>query len=149
MSRPASKWREMRWIPLWDGREAFGRWVDGLPAFRFGWAPAGLMTRRQLRERGLCPGGHGPFALLVWKDDKQWAHLYRVDLAAPKRVPTLRQRAALAKAMRARRWCPGCGRDVGYCVSTRLGICDRCDERQAVHAPRVDYDTPGRWEMAA
>ena len=88
--------------------------------------PTGLATRRQLRARGLCPGGAEPYALLVWRRDEAWAHLYRLDLAKPKRVPTPAQSDALAKAMAARRVCRACGQDVGYCVPTSTRTCWPC-----------------------
>lgn len=59
------------------------------------------------------------------------AFLYDVRLALPKRVPTVRQRAALAKANAARRTCPECLRDVGYVLSGRLGTCNDCAEQAA------------------
>ena len=126
MSRPVYGWRQATLITLWDGRQAIGRWVNGMPAFFFRWVPEGLATRRQLRDMGLCPGGQEPYALLVWRSDKRWAWLYRVDLARPKRVPSPAQLEALEKAMAARRWCRMCRRDVGYCVSKKHGVCGDC-----------------------
>ncbi|MGW2594186.1 RRQRL motif-containing zinc-binding protein, partial [Streptomyces sp. NPDC001515] len=34
--------------------------------------------------------------------------------------------AALAKAMLARRTCPACHRDAGYCIPSSLGMCVPC-----------------------
>ncbi|MGW2591172.1 RRQRL motif-containing zinc-binding protein, partial [Streptomyces sp. NPDC001515] len=34
--------------------------------------------------------------------------------------------AALAKAMLARRTCPACHRDAGYCIPSSLGMCVTC-----------------------
>lgn len=119
--------REFR---LWDGRFSLVRMVDGFPTWSFRCAPTGLATRRQLRARGLCPGGHQPYGLLVWRNGRQWAHLYRVDLARPKRVPTDSQRAALAKATAAAvasraavRYCPACDADAGYPLTRFGGLC--------------------------
>ncbi|GAA5033783.1 RRQRL motif-containing zinc-binding protein [Actinopolymorpha pittospori] len=128
MGRSFYRWRAFRWVSLWDGRQWSARYVDGLPAFPFHHAPSGLLTRRQLRERGLCPGGQEPYALLVWRRDEAWASLYRLDLAKPKRTPTAGQRRALAKAMAARRTCRACGRDVGYCVPTSTRTCSTCEQ---------------------
>lgn len=36
------------------------------------------------------------------------------------------QRAALAKALAARRFCPRCGTDAGYVLPRRLGCCLAC-----------------------
>ncbi|GAB2813704.1 hypothetical protein GCM10027091_52010 [Streptomyces daliensis] len=63
------------------------------------------------------------------------AYLYRIDLAKPVRPMTPAKWAALAKAMRARRVCPQCGRDAGYVIPTQLGTCVPCaypeDQRAA------------------
>src|SRR5215211_4464811 len=100
--------------------------VDGLPAFRFRAAPTGLVTRRQLRAAGLCPGGHAPVAVLVWRRGRRRAWLYRLDVAAPKRQSSAAQVTALGRAMAARRVCCSCGRDVGYCVPTSTRQCWAC-----------------------
>lgn len=62
------------------------------------------------------------------------AYLYDVRLALPKRIPSDAQRAALAKALKARRTCPGCGRDVGYVLPRRLGRCLDCTPDWEVNA---------------
>jgi hypothetical protein len=113
-------------IRLWDGLAWLGRWVDGFPAFGFRWAPSGLATRRQLRATGLCPGGQEPYALLLWRQGRRFAYLYRLDLARPKRVSTARQRTALDRAMARRRRCRTCGQDAGYCVPTSTQQCWTC-----------------------
>lgn len=118
----------LQWIELWDGREELG-WIDnGLPTFPFGHAPSGLATRRQLRAAGLCPGGQDIWGQITWRRGKQWAGLYRIDLAKPKRNPTLSQRRALAAAMAARRRCTRCGTDTGYCLPTSIRRCWDCDK---------------------
>ncbi|MBF6511081.1 hypothetical protein IU422_25460 [Nocardia farcinica] len=120
-------------VELPDGRREFG-WIEGgLPSFPFGLAPKGLATRRQLRAAGLCPGGHGIVAQLVWRNGKAWAGLYDVNQAKPKRVPTLAQRKALAAAMAARRRCTRCGSDAGYCLP-RPRLCWNCTTNDAAQA---------------
>jgi hypothetical protein len=47
-----------------------------LPEYDRRSCPKGLVTRRQLREKGLSPGGHGPVAVLRCK-----ACSYRPDQA--------------------------------------------------------------------
>jgi hypothetical protein len=103
-------------------------WVEGgLPACRWDRAPAGLVTRRQLRELGLCPGGNPPVAVLRRRPGgRLHAWLYRLDLARDKRVATAAVLVALSAAMRARRSCPSCGRDTGCCVPRSLGQCWDC-----------------------
>ena len=116
---------------------AFGRCYDptgarwGLPTYPWRLAPDGLATRRQLRARGLRPGGQ-PIAAQVMRHSRrrragvQVAYLYRVDRAKPVRPMTPAKQAALGKAMTARRTCPVCGTDAGYAIPTSLGSCVPC-----------------------
>lgn len=102
---------------LWDGRvDVLAEVVSGLPTWGWRCAPIEVATRRQLRAAGLCPGGHEPAGRITCRRGRRWAWLYRLDLAAPKRTATPAVLAAVGKALAARRWCPGCRRDVGYCV---------------------------------
>ncbi|GAB3750770.1 RRQRL motif-containing zinc-binding protein [Microlunatus parietis] len=113
-------------VELWDGRSWLGRVdADGLLSFPFGWAPDGLLTRRQLREAGLSPGGQEPYGRIVWKREQRFAWLYREDLAAPKRVPTPAQLAAVEAALAARRVCVECG-PVDHTVRTTDHLCGDC-----------------------
>jgi hypothetical protein len=114
------------WIELWNGKQALGWNLHGTPAFRFKWAPAGLATRRQLRALRMCPGGHEPYALLVWRNGQRWAWLYRLDLVKPSRVASPAQLNALDKAMEARRTCKLCRHVADYCIPTSDGRCVEC-----------------------
>ncbi|MCA1219278.1 RRQRL motif-containing zinc-binding protein [Streptomyces sp. 8L] len=118
-----------------------------------GSVPEGLVTRRALRDVGLSPGGNrGPVAILrcrLCATRPQWScrhptrgYLLRVDLATPKRVPTLAQEWALDRAMAARQTCPGCRRRYVYCLPLHTqGVCDPCDK---------GYEpTPGTYELPA
>ena len=134
-----------RWVTLWDGRQWPGRVLAGLPAFAFGCAPSGLLTRRQLRDRGLCPGGQGPYARLVWKRDRRWAWLYVEDRARPKRTASPAQLAAIGHALAARRVCAVCG-PVDHCVRTTDRLCGDC------HATGVQPPTaigPATWDVTS
>jgi hypothetical protein len=111
--------RSVPWNPLPAGT---------FPVFRFGWAPEGLATRRQLAACGLRPGGAGPVAQIQWRSGRRWADLYLIERAKPKRPMTPAKAAALAAAMRARRTCPTCGRDAGYCIPLSLGQCLDCHD---------------------
>lgn len=107
-------------------------WVeDGLPTWRWRCAPRGLMTRRQMREAGLAPGGRGPVGRVVCRRGRRWAGLWDSTALVPKRQPSPAQLEALARALAARRWCPLCRRDVGYCVPRSVGRCGRCDINDA------------------
>ncbi|MEU6079575.1 RRQRL motif-containing zinc-binding protein [Streptomyces sp. NPDC047108] len=114
---------------------AFGKCYDptgsqfGMPTYPWRYAPDGLATRRQLRARGLRPGGQ-PIAAQVlrprYRRGPLVAYLYRVDRAKPVRPMTPGKWNALAKAMRARRTCLQCRTDAGYVIPTSLGICVPC-----------------------
>ncbi|MBX9364875.1 RRQRL motif-containing zinc-binding protein [Streptomyces sp. WAC04114] len=114
---------------------AFGKCYDpsgsqyGIPTYPWRYAPDGLATRRQLRARGLRPGGQ-PIAAQVlrprYRRGPLVAYLYRVDRAKPVRPMTPGKRAALAKAMRARRTCPVCRTEAGYVIPGSLGMCVPC-----------------------
>jgi len=102
-------------------------WVEnGLPTWAWRCAPKGLVTRRQMREAGLAPGGAWPVAQIVCRRGRRRALLFDPADLAPKRVPTPAQLAAVGKALAARRWCPDCQTDVGYTVPTSLGRCIDC-----------------------
>jgi len=119
--------REVKRVPRSDST---------LPEYDRSAVPEGLVTRRQLRDLSLSPGGHGPVAVLRCKCCSyrpQWSclhptrgWLYRVDLAKPKRVPTIAQEWALDRAMAARQTCPDCGRRFYGCLSKKLGCCLEC-----------------------
>ncbi|MEU0176118.1 RRQRL motif-containing zinc-binding protein [Streptomyces massasporeus] len=102
----------------------------GIPTYPWRLAPDGYATRRQLRARGLRPGGQPIAAQLMRVNGRcgtvRVAYLYREDLAKPVRPMTSRKWGALALAMLARRTCPRCRLDVGYCIPTSHGICGLC-----------------------
>ncbi|MER6503224.1 RRQRL motif-containing zinc-binding protein [Streptomyces sp. NPDC001455] len=100
-----------------------------IPNYRWRMAPEGLATRRQLRAMGLRPGGQDVAAQLERPRRRRGplvAFLYRIDRAKPVRPMTPARRAALAKAMAARRMCPVCRQDRGYCIPPTLGTCVPC-----------------------
>ncbi|WSA82243.1 hypothetical protein OG930_13050 [Streptomyces sp. NBC_01799] len=97
--------------------------------YRWHLAPDGLATRRQLRAMGLRPGGQDVAAELKRPRRRRGplvAYLYRIDLAKPVRPMTPGRRAALDAAMTARRTCPNCRTDAGYCIPLTLGMCGTC-----------------------
>ncbi|MFF8951932.1 RRQRL motif-containing zinc-binding protein [Streptomyces sp. NPDC014940] len=110
-----------------------------LPVYRWRLAPDGYATRRQLRARGLRPGGQEVAAQLERSRRRRpplIAYLYRVDLAKPVRPMTPARWAALARANAARRICPACRRDAGYVIPTSLGMCTPCAFPQPSQALR-------------
>jgi len=101
----------------------------GFPTFPYHYAPDGLVTRRQLRAQGLRPNGYDPVAQILWRHRKQirTAHLYRRDLAAPKRAATPAQLAVIAKMLLARRTCRHCGQLRDYYIPRSTGACLVCE----------------------
>ncbi|MEW2546567.1 RRQRL motif-containing zinc-binding protein [Streptomyces sp. NPDC047002] len=105
--------------------------VYGVPTFPWRLAPDGYATRRQLRARGLRPGGQPVAAQVMRRSTRRKtgvsvAYLYRLDRAKPVRPMTPGRSAALAKAMLARRTCPLCHTNAGYCIPPSLGACVPC-----------------------
>lgn len=98
----------------------------GLPTYPYRWAPDGLLTTRQLRAKGLRPGGQDIAAQILWRRGRRVAYLYREDLAKPKRTATAAQLAAIGRALTARRTCPTCHRVKGYYIPRSLGECLDC-----------------------
>ncbi|MFF1868032.1 RRQRL motif-containing zinc-binding protein [Kitasatospora herbaricolor] len=105
-----------------------GSRFGGIPTFPWRMAPDGYATRRQLRARGLRPGGQQVAAQILRNTRRgvRAAYLYRLDAARPVRAMTPARWAALAAANRARRICPDCGRDAGYVLPVRYGTCLPC-----------------------
>jgi len=103
----------------------------GIPTYPYHWAPDGLLTIRQLRVKGLRPGGQDIAAQILWRHRRQRrvAYLYREDRAKPKRNATPAQLAAIAKALQARRTCPTCGTEQTYCIPLSRGECNDCAAR--------------------
>lgn len=115
-----------------DGRAVPGNSTE-CETFRFGFAPTGFVTRRQLRAKGLRPGGAQPRHRVAWRHGQslRWAWLYDEAAAKPKFAMTPAKAGALAKAMLARRTCPACSRDVRYCIPKSLGVCVDCHDGPA------------------
>ncbi|MFF2662466.1 RRQRL motif-containing zinc-binding protein [Kitasatospora sp. NPDC058032] len=125
MSRPRT------WDPT-------GERHGGTPTYPWRMAPDTLLTRRQLRARGLRPGGQEVAAQVCWRSRRsrglRAAYLYRIDRAKPVRAMTPAKAAALAKANAARRTCPQCRRDAGYVLPAHLGTCLPCADTAALAA---------------
>ncbi|MFJ3954275.1 RRQRL motif-containing zinc-binding protein [Streptomyces libani] len=103
--------------------------MGAIPVYPWCLAPDGLATRRQLRARGLRPGGQDVAAQIERPRRRRGplvAYLYRIDRAMPVRPMTAGKRAALAKASAARRLCPQCRKDAGYVIPASLGVCVPC-----------------------
>jgi hypothetical protein len=127
-----------RRVPTLDGARSRGIYVQfydpdgrryGIPTYPYHWAPRHLYTTRQLRAQGLRPGGQAPTAQILWRRGLRVAYLCRADLALPKRQATPAQRAAITKALRARRTCPACGTEKPYYIPRSLGECLDCTGR--------------------
>ncbi|MEW2397506.1 RRQRL motif-containing zinc-binding protein [Streptomyces sp. NPDC046862] len=112
--------------------------MAAIPVYVWRLAPDGLATRRQLRAKGLRPGGQDVVAQIERPRRRRpplVAYLYAVDQAKPVRPMTPAKWAALGKANTARRTCPQCRTDAGYVIPASLGVCVPCafpdDEQRA------------------
>ncbi|MFE7840521.1 RRQRL motif-containing zinc-binding protein [Streptomyces sp. NPDC057474] len=112
--------------------------MGALPVYVWRLAPDGLATRRQLRAKGLRPGGQDVVAQIERPRRRRpplVAYLYEIDRAKPVRPMTPAKWAALDKANAARRTCPQCRTDAGYVIPAELGACVPCafpdDEQRA------------------
>ncbi|WP_145908114.1 RRQRL motif-containing zinc-binding protein [Kitasatospora viridis] len=102
-----------------------------MPTYPWRMAPEHLLTRRQLRARGLQPGGQDVVAQIRWRSRKagtgvREAYLYRLDRAVPVRPMTPGRWRAHQAMMRARRTCPSCRTECPYVIPTRYGECLTC-----------------------
>ena len=128
-------------VPALDSMSATGTFIEfydpdgirhGIPTYPYRWAPEGLLTTRQLRARGLRPGGQDIAAQILWhhggppRRRRRVAYLYHENLAKPKRQATPAQLAAIDRALRARRTCPACGTEKPYCIPRSTGECNDC-----------------------
>ena len=120
-----------------DACRARGIWIDfydpdgdryGLPTYPWRCAPDGLLTIRQLRDKGLRPGGQDITAQILWrrKGKRRVAYLYRIDLALAKREATPAQLAAIGRALAARRTCRTCRTEKDYYIPRSTGECNDC-----------------------
>ena len=100
----------------------------GLPTYPWRCAPDGLLTIRQLRDKGLRPGGQPIAAQIFWRHNgkRRVAYLYRIHLALPKRQATAAQLVAIGRALAARRTCPTCGTEKPYYIPRSVGECNDC-----------------------
>lgn len=106
----------------------------GLPLLRRNAAPRDrLATRRQLRARGLRPGGADPVALLMGRHGpscSRWlADLYLIEHAKPVRAMTPGRAAAIEKALTARRTCRECGWQAWAELPKAHRTCEPCRYR--------------------
>ena len=120
-----------------DCQKRLGMWIEfydpdgahyGMPTYPWLMAPAGYSTVRQLRAKGLRPGGQPIAAQILWwhRKTKRVAYLYRDELAKPKRVATPLQQVAIAYALEARMTCRTCGALKDYYIPRRYGECLDC-----------------------
>ena len=113
----------------------------GLPTYPYHLAPDGLRTKRQLRKKGLRPGGQDIAAQILWWHgggrrrsghagrSRRVAYLYDEAQAKPVRPMTPAKWGAVANALIARKTCPSCGRVMPYCIPRSIGECNECARR--------------------
>ncbi|WP_316779587.1 RRQRL motif-containing zinc-binding protein [Streptomyces sasae] len=100
-----------------------------------------LATYRQLKARGLRPGGQAAAGQLGWwiRGGQRFAYLYWVDQAKKRRPMTPAKWASIEQALKARRTCPECKTEKDYYINRLVGVCGDCDP-DALGA--VDPDGP-------
>lgn len=107
-----------------------------LPTYPWGMAPEGMATKRQLRKKGLRPGGQEIRVQVLWwhggvrRDtghrERRVAYLYVVADALPVRPMTPGRQRSVDAMLRRRRTCQSCGQEKPYCISRSLGECNEC-----------------------
>lgn len=103
-----------------------GRNHNGFPTFAWRCAPEHLLTKRQLRARGLRPGGQDPAAQMRW-GRRSVAYLYDVRRAKPVRPMTEGRQRTLDAMIRVRSTCKGCGFVADWCLPRKFGrLCPDC-----------------------
>lgn len=124
-------------IPYLDTLVSLGTFIEfydphgtrfGLPTYPYRNAPTEYATRRQLRAANLRPGGQDIAGQILWrhKGKQRVAYLYEIAVAKAKRTATPAQRAAIDKALQARRTCRTCTQVKGYYIPRRYGECLTC-----------------------
>jgi hypothetical protein len=112
-------------VTLPDGRSAWADGLlDGLPVWKWGNAPMGLLTDRQLAAEALRINGQDPVGLILWHKTgcgPQLAELYDVNRAAEIRPMTPGRWRTVEAMLAARRRCSVCGPVDHY---TRFGVVD-------------------------
>lgn len=104
---------------------------DGLPILSRHCAPTHVLaTFRQLRTRGLRPGGADPVAVLYTKHTPSgacnWSSLWRITDAVAVRAMTPARWASIHRALAARRTCRQCDTDTGSYLPKDRPWCDPC-----------------------
>ena len=110
-----------------------GRRHGGTPTYPWRCAPAGMVTRRQLRRLGLRPAGQQPCGQVLWARGRGRtpgrALLYRIDLARPVRPMDAARWRTHQAMMRARRTCRNCSAVFAWDLSRKFGrVCLDCLE---------------------
>lgn len=104
----------------------------GIPTFVWGHAPRDkYATRRQLAALGLRKGGQDVAAVMYgWCHGVRTVmHLYRIDLALPRRPWTPAKQAAVQTAANARKKCDACGLSwPALQYVPRNGVCNVCTD---------------------
>jgi hypothetical protein len=114
----------------------------GLPTYPWRCAPEGMVTRRQLRARGLRPAGQSPCGQVLWPHGRDRrtgerrvgvAYLYRVDLARPVQPMTAGRWRTHTAMMLVRRTCRSCGGVFNFDLSRKYDrTCWPCLEAEGV-----------------
>ncbi len=159
-SRPGQR---VSWLDNYKARGISVEFYDpdgtryGIPTYPFHMVPEGLATLRQLRAKGLRPGGQDIKAQIIWwhrgmargsdrcRKTRRVAYLFAESEARPKRTATPAQREAIDKALTARRTCPSCHVEQNYYIPRSIGECNRCANPDLYRANDADEGWDAKW----
>ena len=123
-----------------DACLARGIWIDfydpdggryGLPTYPYHCAPDGLLTIRQLRDKGLRPGGqdHRRADLVAAQGQTPASPTSTASTSpCPNGTPPPPSWWRSAKALAARRTCPTCRTEKDYYIPRSTGECNDCTD---------------------
>jgi hypothetical protein len=155
--------QRISWLDNYKARGIYVEFYDpdgtryGIPTYPFHMVPEGLATLRQLRAKGLRPGGQDIKAQIIWKHGgpskgsngtrttRRVAYLFAESEAKPRRAPTPAQREAIDKALAARRTCPSCHVEQSYYMPRSIGECNRCANPELYRANDADEGWDAKW----
>lgn len=106
----------------------------GMPTYPWRAAPDGWLTRRQLADEGLRPGGQLPVGQIICRrrGKRCVGYLYLRSLALPKHPMTPAMWHRHYAMMAARQTCPECDGLRAYVIPTSIGMCNECAAEQGV-----------------
>lgn len=136
---------------LWDGRITWcAGFLGGLPVWRYGDAPKGLVTKSQLREQHLRRHrGQEPVGYLIYRwtgREPRFTELYRIELALLSRPMSDNWRASIDAMQRAHRTCRECGVEQQKWLPQSTWKCNSCLQATDDWGGPAPASTVTRWK---